>query len=63
VARHRCRCAPLRRMDKRESPPVLLPGGLFLMGIGMALSPCAPLGIVLFSASLTGSAAGGLLLG
>jgi thiol:disulfide interchange protein DsbD len=55
--------APLRRMDKAETPRVLLPGGLFLMGIGMALSPCAPLGIVLFSASLTGSAAGGLLLG
>jgi len=41
----------------------LMPGGLFLMGIGMALSPCAPLGLVLFSASMTGSAAGGLLLG
>lgn len=54
---------PLQRMDKRESPKTLLPGGLFLMGIGMTLSPCAPLGIVLFSASLTGSAAGGLLLG
>jgi len=50
-------------MDKAESQRVLLPGGLFLMGIGMALSPCAPLGIVLFSASLSGSAAGGLLLG
>jgi len=55
--------APLRRMNKAESQRVLLPGGLFLMGIGMALSPCAPLGIVLFSASLTGSATGGLLLG
>ena len=57
------RSIPLQRMDKRESPKTLLPGGLFLMGIGMTLSPCAPLGIVLFSASLTGSAAGGLLLG
>lgn len=54
---------PLQRMSNRESPRTLLPGGLFLMGIGMTLSPCAPLGIVLFSASLTGSAAGGLLLG
>lgn len=54
---------PLRRMDSREGPKALLPGGLFLMGIGMTLSPCAPLGIVLFSASLSGSAAGGLLLG
>lgn len=55
--------APLQRMDKRASPQTLLPGGLFLMGIGMALTPCAPLGIVLFSASMAGSAAGGLLLG
>jgi len=55
--------APLQRKDKRESPQMLMPGGLFLMGIGMALSPCAPLGIVLFSAAMTGSAAGGLLLG
>lgn len=41
----------------------LLPGGLFLMGVGMALSPCGPLGVVLFSASASGSGAGGLLLG
>jgi sulfite exporter TauE/SafE len=55
---------PLHRMDKkRNSPQMLMPGGLFLMGIGMALSPCAPLGLVLFSASMTGSASGGLLLG
>jgi thiol:disulfide interchange protein DsbD len=55
--------APLLRMDKRDSPRMLMPGGLFLMGIGMALSPCAPLGLVLFSASMSGSAMGGLLLG
>jgi sulfite exporter TauE/SafE len=54
---------PLQRMDKRDSPQMLLPGGLFLMGIGMTLSPCMPLGTVLFSAAMTGSAAGGLLLG
>jgi thiol:disulfide interchange protein DsbD len=54
---------PLQRMDRRSGPQMLLPGGLFLMGIGMALSPCAPLGLVLFSASMSGSAAGGLLLG
>jgi thiol:disulfide interchange protein DsbD len=55
--------APLKRMDKMDSPKMLLPGGLFLMGVGMALSPCAPLGLVLFSASMSGSAEGGLLLG
>lgn len=54
---------PLQRMGKHASPKTLLPGGLFLMGIGMTLSPCAPLGIVLFSASMSGSAGGGLLLG
>lgn len=42
---------------------MVLPGGLFLMGAGMALNPCAPLGAVLLAASATGSAAGGLLLG
>ncbi len=41
----------------------LLPGGLFLMGIGMALSPCAPLGIVLFSAAMAGHVLDGMLLG
>jgi len=53
----------LQRMDKRDRVRTLLPGGLFLMGVGMTLSPCAPLGIVLFSASMSGSAGGGLLLG
>ena len=54
---------PLKRMDKKGSPKTLLPGGLFLMGVGMTLSPCAPLGVVLFSAGMSGSATGGLLLG
>jgi thiol:disulfide interchange protein DsbD len=55
--------APLQRMEKSTCSRALLPGGLFLMGIGMALSPCAPLGLVLFSASMAGSAAEGMLLG
>ncbi len=55
--------APMQRMAPRQSPQVLMPGGLFLMGIGMALSPCAPLGVVLFSAAMSGSGTGGLLLG
>jgi len=49
--------------DAPGPPRVLLPGGLFLMGVGMALSPCTPLGVVLFSAASAGSAMGGLLLG
>lgn len=40
-----------------------LPGGLFLMGAGMALTPCAPLSAVLLAASVMGTAAGGLALG
>ena len=40
-----------------------LPGGLFAMGFGMALNPCAPLGIVLVAAATTASAVAGLTLG
>lgn len=54
---------PLRRVDFGTEPRPLLPGGLFLMGFGMALTPCGPLGIVLFSAAASGHAASGLLLG
>lgn len=55
--------APLRRVAAGEEPRVLLPGGLFLMGVGMGLTPCAPLGVVLFSAAATASAAQGAALG
>ncbi|HUX62583.1 sulfite exporter TauE/SafE family protein [Sulfuricella sp.] len=54
---------PLRRFDLGTEPRPLLPGGLFLMGAGMALTPCGPLGVVLFSAAASGHAAGGFLLG
>lgn len=54
---------PLRRFDFGSEPRPLLPGGLFLMGAGMALTPCGPLGAVLFSAAASGQAASGLLLG
>lgn len=53
----------LHRLDGMAEPRSLLPGGLFLMGIGMALTPCAPLGVVLFSAAATGQALAGGLLG
>lgn len=39
------------------------PVGLFLMGIGMALTPCAPLGVVLLSAASSSSALWGGALG
>ena len=41
----------------------LLPGGLFFMGVGMALNPCAPLGTVMLAASATASTTVGLSLG
>ena len=41
----------------------VLPGGLFVMGAGMALNPCAPLATILLAASVTGSATTGLGLG
>jgi sulfite exporter TauE/SafE len=41
----------------------LLPGGLFFMGAGMALNPCAPLATVTLAAAATASAGGGLSLG
>jgi sulfite exporter TauE/SafE len=44
-------------------PRPLLPGGLFLLGVGMTLTPCAPLGAVLFSAAATASPWHGLMLG
>ena len=46
---------PLQRLDWRSTPRPLLPGGLFLMGVSMALTPCAPLGLVLLSAALSAS--------
>lgn len=53
--------APLRRMDAAAAP--LMPGGLYLMGLAMALTPCAPLGVVLVAAAALASAGGGALLG
>ncbi len=50
--------------DRRaQSAQALLPGGLFLLGAGMAMSPCAPLGSVLFSAAAGADAWHGLWLG
>lgn len=40
-----------------------LPGGLFLLGFAMALSPCAPLTAVLLAAAASGSPQGGAGLG
>jgi thiol:disulfide interchange protein DsbD len=58
---------PLVRLDKPAlpvtPPAALMPGGLYLMGLSMALTPCAPLGVVLVAATALASAGGGALLG
>lgn len=59
----RDKAGPLRRGVRSLSAGTMMPGGLFLLGAGMALSPCAPLGSVLFSAAVCASAWSGLWLG
>jgi cytochrome c biogenesis protein CcdA len=54
---------PVQNSLRNESADALMPGGLFLLGAGMALSPCAPLGSVIFSAAVGASAWHGLWLG
>jgi len=59
---------PLQRVESAHATlpgrgRPLLPGGLFLLGAGMTLTPCAPLGAVLFSAAVAASPWHGLLLG
>jgi len=53
----------LIRDARAQSAQAMMPGGLFLLGAGMAMSPCAPLGSVLFSAATGASAWHGLWLG
>jgi sulfite exporter TauE/SafE len=48
---------------KSNAARAVLPGGLFLMGAGMALNPCAPLTMVILAAATSASAAAGLSLG
>jgi thiol:disulfide interchange protein DsbD len=54
---------PSGRGVRSRSAAAMMPGGLFLLGAGMALSPCAPLGSVLFSAAVCASGWQGLWLG
>ncbi len=57
-----CNSPEVAISDIQQSTPAL-PGGLFFMGMGMALNPCAPLTTVIFAAAATASALGGLSLG
>ena len=54
---------PLRQDMRTRSMETMIPGGLFLLGTAMALSPCAPLASVLFSAAVCASGWHGLWLG
>lgn len=49
--------------SKPSAATQTMPFGLYLMGVGMALTPCAPLSAVLISSAATGSAGLGALLG
>lgn len=53
----------LGRFGAKLRIKAFLPDGLFFMGFGMALNPCAPLGKVLLAASATASAVAGSSLG
>ena len=64
--RHACSPKKPRQQQVRFEPTPgkpLLPGGLFLMGTGMALNPCAPLTTVILAAATTASSLAGLSLG
>ncbi len=52
-----------KRVGKKLRLQNILPGGLFFMGVGMALNPCAPLGTIMLASSATASAMLGLSLG
>jgi len=52
-----------KRIGNKLGLQNILPGGLFFMGVGMALNPCAPLGTIMLASSATASAMLGLSLG
>ena len=47
----------------RQAAAQAMPSGLYLMGVGMALTPCAPQGAVLVAAAASGTAWSGAALG
>ncbi|WP_170142218.1 sulfite exporter TauE/SafE family protein [Thioalbus denitrificans] len=54
------------RLQRRAKPGPdkrLVPGGLYLMGMGMALNPCAPLSTIMLAAAAAASAVSGAWLG
>jgi cytochrome c biogenesis protein CcdA len=63
LLRRRSRTGPGCGSPRRKGPVPGQGGGLFLMGAGMALNPCLPLGTLLLAAAATGSPWAGLALG
>lgn len=53
----------VRFHTRPPAPRTLMPGGLFLMGLAMALTPCAPLGVVLVAAAALADPLAGAALG
>lgn len=51
------------QIDKQHKTVPTLPGGLFFMGMGMALNPCAPLTTVILAAATTANVMAGGSLG
>lgn len=49
--------------DQQGGEAPVMNSGLFFMGMGMALNPCAPLTTIIFAAAATASAMAGLSLG
>jgi len=62
-SKHKSSSSPEVALSDLQRSTPMLPGGLFFMGMGMALNPCAPLTTVIFAAAATASAMGGLSLG
>jgi cytochrome c biogenesis protein CcdA len=60
-------CAPKNEQkiswQPRQAAAQAMPSGLYLMGVGMALTPCAPQGAVLVAAATSGTAWSGAALG
>jgi len=60
---HRNEPVRLTLGPRPHRPRKMLPGGLFLMGAGMALNPCTALTTVVLAAATSASAGAGLSLG
>jgi len=56
-------CTSHATLNKSSKLSKIMPGGLFFMGMGMALTPCSPLSTVLLVSAASASALTGISLG